>query len=119
MRLRMSSAAALLLFACCCVPARAQSHAVSLQWNPSTDAGVNYNLYRLTGACPASGTAGFSKITAAPITGTAYTDSGVAPGAYCYYATSVLNGAESVPSNFAAAVILPAAPTGLSTAGTK
>ncbi len=119
MRFRIILPAFCLMFDWSLAAARAQSHSVSLQWNPSSDSGVGYNLYRMEGACPSSGTAGFSKITASPVTGTAYTDSAVGPGAYCYYATAVLNGAESVPSNFASAVILPAAPTSLSTAGTQ
>ncbi len=99
--------------------AHAQSHAVSLKWNASVDVASNYNVYRLSGACPASGTTGFTKITATAVTGTAYSDTAVAAGTYCYYVTSVLNGAESVPSNLAVAVILPAAPTSLSIAGTN
>lgn len=102
-----------------CAPVYAQAHAVSLTWTASTDGGVSYNIYRLSGACPSSGTSGFSKITGTPVSGTAYTDSNVAAGTYCYYATSVLNGAESAPSNLASAVILPAAPTALSIAGTS
>jgi fibronectin type 3 domain-containing protein len=100
-------------------PARAQAHAVSLTWTASTDGGVSYNIYRFSGACPSSGTSGFSKITGTPVSGTAYTDSTVAAGTYCYYATSVLNGAESAPSNLASAVILPASPTALSIARTN
>jgi len=101
-----------------CTPASAQAHSVSLAWTASTDSAVSYNLYRLSGACPSTGTSGFSKITAAPVTATTYTDSAVAPGTYCYYATAVLNGSESIPSNLASAVVLPAAPTALSIAGT-
>jgi cellulose 1,4-beta-cellobiosidase len=111
---------ALAIAAMIVLPVAAQSaHSVSLAWTASTDAGVSYNVYRLTGACPTTGSAGFAKITAAPVAATAYTDTGMAPGAYCYYATSVLNGAESAPSNLAAAVILPAPPTSLATTGTK
>ena len=119
MRLRFIPPAFLLIFVWFCAPAQAQSHSVSLKWDPSTDSGVSYNVYRLAGVCPLSGTAGFSRITPTPIAGTTYTDSTVGPGTYCYYATSVLNGAESVPSNLASAVILPAAPTSLSTTGTN
>lgn len=92
----------------------AQAHSVSLAWTASTDGGVSYNVYRLAGACPAAGTTGFSKITATPLAATTFIDSTVAPGTYCYYATAVLNGAESVPSNLASAVILPAAPAAVS-----
>jgi hypothetical protein len=119
MRLRFILLGIVLMFVGHCAPVAAQSHSVSLKWTASTDSGVSYNVYRLAAACPASGSAGFSKITAAPLTATAYTDTTVGPGAYCYYATSVLNGAESVPSNLASAVILPAAPTSLSVSGTN
>ena len=99
--------------------ARAGAHSVSLTWTASVDSGAGYNVYRLAGACPATGSGGFTKITATALTGTAYTDSTVVAETYCYYATAVLNGAESVASNLVSAVILPGAPTGLSVAGTN
>jgi len=102
-----------------CDVAHAQTHSASLTWTASTDSGVSYNVYRLSGACPSSGTNGFAKINAAPVTATTYADNTVAPGTYCYYATAVLNGAESIPSNLASAVILPAPPTALSITGTN
>ena len=44
-------------------PAKAQ-HSASLSWTASSDAAANpsmgYNVYRLAGACPTSGTAGFT-----------------------------------------------------------
>jgi hypothetical protein len=101
------------------VPARAQSHSVALSWTAPTDPGVNYNVYRLAGSCPASGTAGaFVKINTAPVTSTSYTDSTVALGTSCYYVTATLNGAESVPSNTVSGVVLPGAPTLLKITGT-
>jgi hypothetical protein len=36
---------------------------------------------------------------------TAYDDSNVPPGSYCYHVKSVVNGIESVPSNQASAVV--------------
>jgi hypothetical protein len=95
-------------------PARAQ-HSASLSWNASPDAAANsslgYNVYRISGACPASGTAGFTKLNATPVATTTFTDATVGLGSFCYYVTATLNGAESVPSNTASAVILPGAPT--------
>jgi hypothetical protein len=95
-------------------PARAQ-HSASLSWTASSDAAANstlgYNVYRLTGACPASGTAGFTKLNSTPVTSTTYSDTTIGPGSFCYYVTATLNGAESVPSNTASAVVLPGAPT--------
>jgi hypothetical protein len=94
------------------VIARSQGHEVILTWKASVDTGVTYNMYRLQGACPASGTVGFTKFVTG-ITGTTYTDGGIAPGQYCYYATASLGGLESDPSNFAPANIAPGAPTSL------
>jgi hypothetical protein len=95
--------------------ARAQSHSVSLSWTASSDAAANptlvYNIYRLSGTCPASGTTGFTKLSASPVSGTTFTDSTVPLGQICYYVTATLNGGESVPSNTAPTVILPGAPT--------
>ena len=119
MRPRSFTLMLLVAFILFCIPANAQAHSVSLAWTASIDSGSSYNLYRFSGACPASGTSGFTKITATPITGTSYTDSTVVAGTYCYYATSVLNGAESIPSNLASAVILPGAPASLSIGGTN
>lgn len=102
---------ALMLFAS---PARAQ-HSASLSWTASSDAAADptlgYNIYRLAGPCPASGTTGFTKLNASPVTTTTYSDATVGLGTVCYYVTATLNGAESVPSNTASAVVLPGAPT--------
>jgi hypothetical protein len=119
MRLKSFTIAFLAILVLFCTATHAQAHSVSLSWTASTDSGVSYNVYRLSAACPATGTAGFTKITATTVIATTYTDGTVAPGTYCYYATSVLNGSESVPSNLASAVILPAAPTALSVTGTN
>jgi hypothetical protein len=95
-------------------PARAQ-HSASLAWTASSDAaanpGLGYNVYRLAAACPASGTTGFTKLNTAAVSTTSFTDSTVGLGNVCYYVTATLNGAESVPSNTASAVVLPGAPT--------
>jgi hypothetical protein len=90
--------------------ATATSRAVLLTWTASTDAGAAYNIYRLTGLCPTSGTTGFTNIGTA-ITATTYTDTTVGVGPYCYYATATLNGEESTPSNLVSANVLPAPPT--------
>jgi len=119
MRLKLFTLVFLMVLVPFCNVAHAQAHSASLTWTASTDSGVSYNVYRLSGACPSTATSGFAKINAALVTATTYADSTVAPGTYCYYATAVLNGAESIPSNLASAVILPAAPTALSIAGTN
>jgi hypothetical protein len=102
-------------------PAKAQ-HSASLSWTASSDAAANptlaYNVYRLTGACPSSGTAGFTKLNTTPVTATSFTDATIVLGSACYYVTATLNGTESVPSNATSAVILPGAPTLLKITGT-
>ena len=102
-------------------PAKAQ-HSASLTWTASSDAVANptlgYNVYRLAGACPTSGTTGFTKLNTATVTTTTFTDSTISLGNACYYVTATLNGAESVPSNTASTVILPGAPTLLKITGT-
>jgi hypothetical protein len=97
--------------------ATAVSHSVVLTWVASPDTGVTYNVFRLVGSCPASGTVGFTQLNTTPITVLTYTDTAVTVGnSYCYYATAVLGGFESVPSNLAPVVILPAPPTALTAA---
>lgn len=92
-------------------PAAAQAHTAKISWTNSTDTN-NTNVYRLTGACP-TGTAGFTKVTATPVTNATYTDSAVVPGNYCYYVTASLNGVESIPSGTVQATVPVAPPTGL------
>lgn len=83
---------------------------VSLAWmdllNP---AGTTYNVYRAPTAC--TGTPAYVKLTAAPITPLAYSDTSATSGTYCYYVTAVVSGVESAPSVTAQAS-LPFAPTG-------
>lgn len=97
-------------------------HSVGLTWTASTDAAANptlaYNVYRLNGACPAVAptsisASGFTKINTAAVTTTTYSDASVAPGTYCYFASAFLNLTESNPSNDAAAIVQPAAPTSM------
>ena len=77
---------------------------MNLAWIASSDAAGNpslaYNIYR---ASTCGGT--FTKLNSSPLPATAYLDAAVQPGSYCYQVTSVLNGAESAPSNQAAALI--------------
>lgn len=92
------------------------THTVTLNWTDTANpVGTTYNAYRKPEAC--AGAAAFAKINTAPITAKTYTDSGVAPGTYCYHVTAVssISAIESTPSNTAGAVaenpIVP--PTGL------
>jgi hypothetical protein len=85
------------------------THKVTLTWTASPDGGV-VTVYRAIGTCSTSLT--FTSITSG-VAGTTYADSALAPGRYCYQVTTVVNGAESVPSNQAQAVILPSSPSSL------
>jgi hypothetical protein len=110
-------------------PSQAQAaHSVALTWTASTDAAANptltYNVYRLNGACPATAPtsvsgSGFTKLNTAAITTTTFSDSGIAPGTYCYFSTAFLNATESIPSNTAQALVAPAAPTSLGVTSIK
>ncbi len=97
-----------LAFALGTIPTRAQNR-VRVSWTASSDAGGNpsltYNVYR-AGSCPSQ----FTKLNAAPLSGTSYLDTNVAIGtAYCYQVTAVLNGVESLPSNQVIAAVPPPA----------
>jgi hypothetical protein len=89
--------------------ARAQSYNVALAWTASASAAANpsltYNVYRSPG-CSGS----FTLLNSSAVSATNFTDAGVAPGTYCYQVTAVLSGAESVPSNQAAAIVPGPAP---------
>jgi hypothetical protein len=99
------------------MPIVASAHSVSLTFTKSVDdtgaTGQGYTMYRLSGTCPANvtTTAGFTALNSTLFTVNSYTDSTVVPGAYCYVATFTASSSQSVPSNTAPAVILPAAPT--------
>ena len=98
-------------------PQMAGSHSVALTWTASTDAAANptltYNAYRGIGATCTTTTVLVQIAT--KIATTSYTDAGLQPGAYCYAVTSFLNGAESVDSNLAPAVVPPSPPSALAT----
>ena len=142
MRLRMLAIAAILLASCITVKAQDQGqgqvkatatiHNVVLNWVASSDAALNptlgYQVYRLPGAVPTCPTTppltvatatGFVLISGAtPLTTLTYTDLGfpispLPPGNYCYFVVSILNGAQSIPSNIVPAVVLPAPPSGV------
>ena len=110
-------ASILLLFVPIPAPAQAATHQAVLTWTASTDAAANptltYNIYRFSGACPATapttvGTGGFTKINASAITALTFTDTGIGVGSVCYYGTSLFNGAESVPGVPAGGTVGPA-----------
>lgn len=85
-------------------------HTVSLSWTASTDTVDGYNAYRGTASGQET-----TKLNTAPIVGVTFVDSSpLAIGVEAFYVVrAVRNGLESVNSNEATAVILPAAPTAL------
>lgn len=106
---RIASFALLLMLV---LPARAQAaHSAVLSWGASSDAAANpslsYNVYKLSAACPATGTTGFSKVNTTQISALTFTDSSLSIGPVCFYVTAILNGAESVPSNTAGGTVGP------------
>jgi hypothetical protein len=107
------------------LPLMASAHSVSLTFTKSVDdtgaTGQGYTTWRQSGTCPASvtSTTGFTSLNSTLFTGSSYTDSTVTPGNYCYIVTFTAASAVSNPSNTAAAVILPAAPTNVTVTGTN
>ena len=98
-----------LLFFAAPLFAQAATHQVMLSWTASTDGGV-VTVYRAPGAC--STTSVFTAVTTGVALNT-YTDTTVTVGTFCYQVTTVVNGAESLPSNQVTARVLPLAPTTL------
>jgi hypothetical protein len=95
-------------------------HAVALSWTASTDTVSGYNVYRST----VSGSYNGAPLNGSlPVTTTTYTDSNISPGAYFYVVRSVIvagtTQTESVNSNEAKAVLLPAPPTSLQVTSAK
>lgn len=84
------------------------ARSVGLKWNANTDQVDGYNLYRGAAAGQEN-----TKVNAAVIVGTTFTDPNPVVGHNFYIAKSVLNGIESLASNEVDAVLLPGAPTGL------
>jgi hypothetical protein len=96
----------LIAFAAC---AFAQSYSATLVWaDTANPAGTDYNVYRLTGTCPATvtSTAGFTKLTATALAVKTYVDNTVAAGiTYAYVVTATNGSSETGPSNCAQGVI--------------
>lgn len=81
--------------------------------NCTTAAACSQSVFRATGSCTSSTTFG-SPIATLAATAAAFTDSNVKVGqSYCYAVSFSLNSLSSGLSNSVAAVILPAAQTGL------
>jgi len=87
--------------------AQSATHSVALSWAaPTTTLTVTgYNVYKLSGACPASiSLTAFTKLTS--VTTIAYTDTSVTAGStYCYTVTAVTAGGESgIPGTMQATI---------------
>lgn len=91
------------------------SHSVSLTWTASSDTGGTVNVYRSTSTCPTGSAvpSGFTSLATKVAAAGPYSDTTVGIGQFSYYVTTVVNGAESVPSNCISVVITPLAPTAL------
>lgn len=84
---------------------------VDLAWTaaPVNPVGTQYNVWRWTGLCSAPATP--TKLNSAPLNGLTFKDTTIAAGVnYCYYATSLVNGLESIPSPKAGVGAPPEAP---------
>lgn len=87
------------------------AHSVSLSWTASVDTVQGYNVYM---AVNAPGTEQAPALNGSTlITGTTFVAQVPGPGAYEFVVTSVENGAESIHSNEASAIVLPFPPTNL------
>jgi hypothetical protein len=77
----------------------AQGHQAVLNWTASPSTGITgYNVYKITGVCPASPTltAFGPKLASTTSTVLTYTDTAViAGGTYCYVVTAFTTGGES------------------------
>lgn len=98
------------------VPAHAQgTHTLTATFTRSADdTGTAPRGYTLYQAATCSGT--FTKVNQTLVSGPPIVANMLPPGTYCVRATFTLNGAESLPSNSIATVILPAPPTNLTVA---
>jgi hypothetical protein len=89
-----------------------QTHSATLSWTDTANPpGATYNVFRLTGNCPASEpttTAGFTQLNTTPITSMTYKDTTVVAGqTYCYILTAGVGTIQSAsaPSGDAQATV--------------
>jgi hypothetical protein len=83
-------------------PSSVPSHAVTLDWNPSTSSVAGYHVYRSE-----SSNGPFQRVTNSVISSLNYRDASVQPGGHYYYVVTAVeaDGSESGYSNEVAAVI--------------
>lgn len=96
----------------------AAGHSTTINWTASVDmpatipAGSGYNVFRASGACPASGVpTGAAELNTTPVAANTFTDTTVTPGNWCYYVETLLGGVSSLPSNTALGATPVAPPT--------
>ena len=78
--------------------AQAQTHQAVLSWTASpTTTVTGYNVYKISGACPASPSlSAFTKLNSTTATVLTFTDTAVTAGSvYCYAVTAFSAGGES------------------------
>lgn len=97
------------------------SSQIDLSWTAAANA-TGYNIYRANAAYVATSLA--NKITAAPITGTTYNDTGLTAGTTYYYRVATVNAAlQSMPTPDASATTManstPATPVGTQMGGSR
>jgi len=102
---------AVLVAAFLLLPLQASAHSAALSWSAPSDAtsSTTYSIYRMSGACPAAPGTAFTLLTSG-VTATAYTDSTVTVGTWCYYVEQVQNSTSSGPSNMSGGTAAPNAP---------
>lgn len=108
------------LGSCAAQTAGSAQHHASLSWTASGDAGVTYNVYRMIGACPATGAMPAAvKIGSAEAGVVTFSDADVVAGmTYCYTVRATNGTAESADSNYVSGTI-PLLPVILSPLVTK
>lgn len=90
--------------------AQTLTHSATLAWTDTVNpSGTMYNVWRESGACPATPpttTSGFTQLNTTSIQAKTYVDSSVIGGAtYCYIVTAVSGSNQSGPSNDAQGAI--------------
>lgn len=102
------------------VPQGGGGHSAALTWVLSTDdttaactstANCGQNVYRASGTCSVSSSFSLLTPSALSSTATAFTDSTITPGVWCYGVTFEINGLESAKDTVSV-TLQPAPPSG-------
>ena len=90
----------------------ASSTQINLSWTASTTSGVTYSVYRST---TSSFTPGSGNLVTSGLSGTTYSNTGLAALTTYYYVVEAVNAAGSSPASNQVTAITPAASSGIST----